>query len=110
MVAFCIGWHYGYHSHVTNKANSLTSGSTTAPYVKHRALVGAINKVSSSQIDVTLNSKQNQSATITSSTVIRNTKGQTVTASTLQTGNRVIVTTTIDSGGSLTANNILVTE
>jgi hypothetical protein len=112
LLVFWLGWHFGENHQINKEQTNGVSGIGPNPgLVRHRALVGSVSKVSSSSITVVQSgSAGTQSAAINQSTVIRNTKGQTITANSVKTGTRAIVTAEVNSNNSLTAQNILIIQ
>jgi len=106
--SFWAGWHYG-GNHQANKDKSQGFGSSLAPsFVRHQVLIGNVTSVSSTKIVVNTDSKTTGSAAINKSTIITNTKEQTVKISDIKSATRVVITAAINSNGSLTAQRILI--
>ncbi len=106
-LSFAAGWHYGgIHQHNKDKT-ALASTTAATGFLRHRALVGTVTKISSTQIVINIETNQSATAGINKSTVIRNTQEQTVGVSGIKVGSRVIVTTTVNSDQTLLAQRIL---
>jgi len=109
VVAFGVGWHYG-EAHQTNKekADGLINSSLSPSFVRHQVLIGSVVSVTSTKIVVKSDASTTGSAIITKTTIITNTKQQTIKPSAITINSRVVVTAAVNSNGTLTADRILI--
>lgn len=110
IIAFGVGWHYGAAHEKTAEKASPFGVSSQASLVRHKVLIGTVTAISGSSITVKSDDKTSGSAAISKSTVISNTKQQTITTADIKTTNRVVVTAAINKDNSLAAQRILVIQ